>query len=330
MTKHTVRPKYSEIVKRFSDLNTIIIGDLMVDKYIWGKGIRLSTEAAVPVIKVDHEDYSLGGAANIAFHLANLKAKAYLCGLVGYDDAAHHLRTQISHLGIDVGGIFPSNFRPTTQKIRIMSVEHSQILGRYDYEKDDPQIIEETAPMIKYVQSYASDMNLMILSDYGRGVFKSVRFFDALKKLHQEYNILTVAQCRTESLMNFNWVDHLVISSWRAREYLNRRKIKKIKNIEDIGAKLVHLMPLKYLTIYDFSERCISIFDTNGKLCATRHFQSQVQDQTGLGDVATVMVALAFAVGCTPFEAIELAIKGTRATAQQIGTGKLAPEDLIK
>ncbi|MBN1354962.1 hypothetical protein JXA40_01695 [bacterium] len=319
----------SELIRQFAHVKILVVGDLMVDKYIWGSGIRLSTEAPIPVIKVVREQYSLGGTANISFHLANLGADTSICGIVGYDDAAHNMRSQIVRYGIEAAGVFPSSSRPTTQKVRIMSLEHSQVLGRFDYESMTPLTTEEEAPMLRFIETFVTDSQVMILSDYGRGVFKSESFIEALKRKISKRKILTVAQCRTENLAFFSWVDYLVLTVQHAMNLIHQKTQKEITDIEELGKKIWENVPVNHIVLNDNANQNMSLFTNGLRSCVCSNTPSQVRDQTGLSDITVAVLAIGLSAGASPREAVLLAFRAIKSAGQQIGTGKILPDDLM-
>jgi D-glycero-beta-D-manno-heptose-7-phosphate kinase len=321
--------RVNDLIKAFPSAKILVIGDLMVDKYIWGTGIRLSTEAPLPVIKVAREEYALGGSANISYHLANLGAKAFICGVAGYDDAAYNMRAQIVKSGIEAAGLFPSSSRPTTQKIRIMSLEHSLILGRFDYESVDPLTSEEEAPMIRFIDSFLDDIDAVILSDYGRGVFKSESFIKSLKKLTTHRKILTTALCRTENLPFFSWVDYLTITYKNAVNFLHLRTKQEFKDIQEIGQKIWEFVPVKHIVISDGSNQIISLFCNGKQECQCSNAPSEVRDQTGLSDVSVAVMTLGLSSGASSEEAVTLSYRGMKCAGKQLGTGKITTSDLL-
>ncbi len=321
--------RFNDITKNFNKARFMVLGDLMVDKYIWGVGIRLSSEAPVPVIRVDREEYRLGGAANIAFHLCNLQASTYLTGIVGYDDAAHHLRNQIVQTGIPAGGIFPSSARPTTQKVRIMSLEHSQILSRFDYEADTPLTDEEQASLRHYISTYSDEINSIVIADHGKGVFQSESFIRFIKELSQRRRLLTIAQCRTSELEKFSWVDHLIVNYKKAQHFLHLKKRQDYSGIELVGQSIRDYLGLSNLTLYDSASQTIALFRENQDVFKQNDIPIQLVDQTGIGDVATAALAVSLGSGASLEEAIILAQRGSISAGQQIGTGRITVQSLV-
>src|ERR1041385_6523709 len=124
-----------EIVSRFPSRRIAVIGDVMLDHFLIGPIDRISPEAPVPIVRVDREEYRLGRAANVAHNIHALGAQATLVGLVGDDDAAKRLRSELRAAGLDDAGLVIDASRPTTRKVRVVSERNQQVV-RLDYEDD--------------------------------------------------------------------------------------------------------------------------------------------------------------------------------------------------
>ena len=130
-----MKQRLLKILEQFRGKKILVVGDIMLDKYIWGDVSRISPEAPVQVVNVQKETYAPGGASNVASNAAALNGKVYMIGIAGNDDAKIILLKELKKMGINTDGILKDNEKPTTQKVRI--VGRSQQLLRVDYEKKD-------------------------------------------------------------------------------------------------------------------------------------------------------------------------------------------------
>ena len=170
---------YKKIIRGFKDRNVLVIGDLILDHYIWGKVNRISPEAPVPVVQVTREEFLLGGAANVAHNIVSLGGKAAVIGINGQDIAGEALMKILRHKGVDCEGIFTEN-RPTTVKTRVIA--HNQQVVRFDREDRkyvDGKILKG---VLGHVNSVLLRYDAIILSDYQKGMISSELIRDIVKK----------------------------------------------------------------------------------------------------------------------------------------------------
>jgi len=157
-----------DLFKKFGNTGILVIGDLMVDQYIWGKVRRISPEAPVPVVEVTEENLLLGGAANVAHNILSLGGKVFIAGAIGRDDTGKILINKLSERGFNTDGIVIDGSRPTTVKTRVIA--HSQQVVRFDKEVR-ADIGRSTLSMIlDYVASSLPEIKGIIISDYCKGI----------------------------------------------------------------------------------------------------------------------------------------------------------------
>ena len=160
--------KLSEYVSDFSKVNVLVIGDLMLDKYIWGSVDRISPEAPVQVVNVKKESYAPGGASNVAHNLAALSGNVFLVGLVGKDDTNGKLLSMLKEKKINTEGVIYDENKPTTQKMRIIA--HNQQLLRVDYEDKEYINEDDEKLIIEYVEKMIDKIDVIVVSDYAKGL----------------------------------------------------------------------------------------------------------------------------------------------------------------
>ena len=156
------------LIARFSDLPILVVGDVMIDRFIVGRVTRISPEAPVPIVRFESEYVRLGGAANVAHNLAVLGARASLVGIVGDDAAGRTLRAQLTAAGVNGDGLVVDRRRPTTEKVRVVT-ERNQQVARIDYEQDTDASGEIERAVIDAVRRSAPDAQALLVSDYLKG-----------------------------------------------------------------------------------------------------------------------------------------------------------------
>ena len=162
-------PHAGELLARMAARHVVVVGDLMVDEWIWGDVTRISPEAPVPVVAVRDHSFTLGGAGNVANNLRALGARVSFVGGVGDDAGAARIRAMFDDIGVDGRGLVTLGDRPTTHKTRI--VAHSQQVVRADWESTQPLRDDDRARVVDRVRSAARDADAVVLSDYAKGLF---------------------------------------------------------------------------------------------------------------------------------------------------------------
>src|SRR6266487_1887613 len=156
-----------KIFEAFNGLNVLIIGDVMLDSYIWGAVERISPEAPVPIINVKKKDFRLGGAANVALNILSLGANPILCALVGNDEDGKKLLQQMEERGMSQEGIIISNDRPTTVKTRVIA-SHQHVV-RVDEESDQEVNAREEKMMLERIEKLVPQCQVVVFEDYDKG-----------------------------------------------------------------------------------------------------------------------------------------------------------------
>jgi rfaE bifunctional protein kinase chain/domain len=214
---------FDKLASRISASRILVLGDLMADKYIWGDQLRLGKDAPVPIMRRVREAYEMGGAARLAQGVKLLGAEVLLCGIVGFDDAAFSLRQLITAAGIGTGGLFPSESRPTSLKVRLMSEEHRQLLFRLDTEPTGALTEAELASLRGYVDAMLGDLDTLVLSDYQSGTFGSPAFDRWLVDTANQRGVKTVVLSAPPGLGSFAGASHIVSMAAGAREFMYLR-----------------------------------------------------------------------------------------------------------
>jgi D-glycero-beta-D-manno-heptose-7-phosphate kinase len=159
----------ADLPSRLGGRTILVIGDVMLDHFVIGGVERISPEAPVPVVRFDHEEYRLGGAANVAHNTAALGGRVHLIGLVGADEAAERLRADVERRGIDASGLVTDRERCTTRKLRVVTARNQQV-ARIDYEEDREVRGDIEAAIVSRIERLAPAADAMLVSDYLKGV----------------------------------------------------------------------------------------------------------------------------------------------------------------
>jgi D-glycero-beta-D-manno-heptose-7-phosphate kinase len=318
-----------EFIKKFTTLRVMILGDLMADKYIQGYITRLSTEAPVPVFMVENDIYELGGAANVANNVSNLGANVFLSGIVGYDDAAHSFRNLLKDARINAGGIFPSNDRPTTQKVRIRSVKYNQSLFRFDYESDKPLSKSDMASIYRYVNTWISEIDLVIFADYEKGILSNPKFNMQIIELARSKNLITIVYSRAKHLNYFNNAQVIITTSKDAMTYSELSTGRESLKLDDAGKLIIKSLNCKAAYVVD-EDLAIHLYLEDGSVQHIPCPVEELKEFVGIMDVITSTTALSIASGIDYLGTCKIITEATKIAVKKRGTLTIGLEELLK
>jgi rfaE bifunctional protein kinase chain/domain len=324
------QPTLQKIVDRFPKVKILVVGDIMMDRFIWGKVSRISPEAPVPVVFVDNHDksetFGLGGAANVAGNIHSLGGKVLLCGIVGDDEMGNKVMKQLTERGI-THEIFTEEGRQTTLKTRVFA--NQQQVVRIDRETIDHPKVSILRDISSFVMEIIEDFDGIILSDYGKGLLTEKLIRGIIRKARKSKKIVMV----DPKLRNFRFYKGATVVTPNAKEASEASRVPMVDglSVEKIGEKLLKELKCKALVITR-GEEGIAIFEPHRQSVYVRTEKVEVFDVTGAGD--TVIGTLALALGTGPSvslrEAAELANYAAGIVVGKMGTATATHEELIR
>lgn len=312
--------KLERILKDFKKARILVIGDLILDCYIWGKVNRISPEAPVPIVEVTNDTFMLGGAANVAYNVAALGGKATVVGVAGRDRAGKILREILDEKGIGTA-IFDDS-RPTTMKTRVIA--HNQQVVRFDKE-DKTKISERVFRDIKgFLKEAVSDYDAVIVSDYKKGIVSP-----ELMKV-----ILAAAGSKGKFVAVDPKVGHfhlykgvsLVTPNLTEASHGSGIEIKDEKTLQKAGETLLKKLSCKAVLITR-GEEGMSLFE-KGKVVHIPTAARHVYDVTGAGDTVIAAFALAYVSGAALEQAAIIANHAAGIVVGEVGAAVATPERL--
>lgn len=316
------------IIESFKDMNILVLGDIILDHYIWGKVSRISPEAPVPVVDVTRESFMLGGAANVAHNIVSLGAKATVIGMNGRDVAGDVLVRMLGQKGVNCEGIFVSD-RPTTVKTRVIA--NNQQVVRFDRENRqyiDNKMIEK---IMKYLNSVISKHNAIIISDYEKGMVTSglirgILNNSKVKKKGKGGNGMFVAV--DPKIGHFDFYKRVSLITPNVMEASNGSKveIKDEKTLLKAGKTLMSNLGCKAVMITR-GEQGMSLFEKN-KVTHIPTVARKVYDVTGAGDTVISAFTLAHASGESMENSAVIANHAAGIVVGEVGTAVATPEQL--
>ncbi|SNZ07942.1 rfaE bifunctional protein, domain I [Persephonella hydrogeniphila] len=310
------KERAKKIIKEFEDKAVLVVGDLILDRYLWGEVERISPEAPVPVVEVKKETFNPGGASNVAWNISSLGAKTYMAGVIGTDQNGEILESLL--IGKD---IIPINIkdqkRPTTEKTRIIAV--SQQLLRIDRESKEKLSEETTDKLINQIKSITDKIDAVIVSDYGKGVI-TPKLMEYLKSTGKPVFV-------DPKPSNFSLYTGITTMTPNRKEAYECVKADKGISVEQVGRMIMEKLSIDTLLITLGSEG-MALFNKNEvkKIPARAR---KVYDVTGAGDTVISVLTLAKISGASWEEAASLANYAAGYVVGEIGTAALDRETLL-
>jgi rfaE bifunctional protein kinase chain/domain len=328
--KAQARIAQTKIIDKFFGKRVIVLGDILVDKYIIGDATRISPEAPVPVVHVKNERYIPGGASNVANNLASLGARVYLCGVIGDDIVGRRFLDDLNGVNINTDWIEIDKTRSTIVKTRVLA-SHQQLI-RFDYEQIQPISKEIEDRITDRIRRNIHDFEAVVLSDYEKGFITSSLVEKIISISHRAGKIV-VAGPKPRNIEFYSSCDAISLNrseSMRCIDYLDMKKMKMRTSqeieVEEIGSFILKKLKPKALLI-TLSEKGMLLVEPKKRIhipaCA-----KEVFDVTGAGDTVLAAFSLAIAAGADFESAARLANKAAGIVVGKLGTATVSSDEL--
>ncbi|MCM8780673.1 MAG: D-glycero-beta-D-manno-heptose-7-phosphate kinase [Candidatus Omnitrophica bacterium] len=329
-----------ETIQKFPQAKILVIGDLILDEYIWGEVERISPEAPVPVVWAKRRSYVPGGAANVASNISSLGAEVLLLGVVGKDENAQRLHSELKKRGIPTCGIIVDSGRHTTVKTRILA-GHQQIV-RLDWEHTESLDKKINQKLIRIVNDNINDTDAVIIEDYGKGVINAdliaelISFIRKKKKLvtvdpkeehFQFYRGVTSITPNRKELENAIRVLKMKDTAHRLK--LTSDKLSTDKDIDKAGLEILRYLKVDSLLV-TLGDRGMRLFQQGGRIDHIPTAALEVFDVSGAGDTVVATFTLAISCGATNLEAAHLANYAAGIVVSKLGTAVTTPKELLE
>lgn len=301
----------------------LVVGDLMLDSYLWGSAERISPEAPVPVVAIKEETKTLGGAGNVAANLAALGAKVSVSSVLGSDEAAKIIKAKLSDIKADISAIFESPSRVTSIKTRVMAGSHQIV--RFD--KESKSDIEEGYEELIYefAKKNGATFDAFLLSDYKKGALTD-SLTQKLITLANSLNIPVLADPKGLDYSKYKNATLLTPNKKEASE-ATKVEIKDDKSLYEAGIKLKRELNLAY-SLITLSEEGIGVIDESG-VTKFPTLAQEVFDVTGAGDTAIAALTVALGIGASIEEAADFANKAAAVVVAKVGSATATLEEII-
>lgn len=310
-------------LQRLPGQRILVLGDLMLDQWMWGHVSRISPEAPVPVVDVNKTTYTPGGAANVVCNLLSLGCQVTVAGLVGTDETGQRLRGLLDQHGARCEGLVLNERRRTTVKTRIIA--HSQQVVRVDQEDRAPFTDGEAAPLVSWLKENSANFDGIFLSDYDKGLFTCPTLSTYLPSLYTG-PVPVVAGPKPPNLQIFSGVHCLTLNASEAAAATGL-PVSDDESAEVAGQELLRLTAAKHALITR-GEQGMTLF-TPGRASASQPaFATQVFDVSGAGDTVLSVVGLGLCAGLTPETSIKLASHAAAVVVRKLGTATLTVAEI--
>jgi len=315
-----------KVVEQFKNKKILILGDVMLDKYIWGDVSRISPEAPVQIVNVTGESYVPGGAANVANNIAALSAKSFIVGVVGNDNTKKELIKELEKRNVDVNGLIVDENKRTIRKVRVFG--RNQQLLRFDYEKKGYVDANTENIIFDFVSKKLDEIDAIIISDYAKGTITK-NLMEKLTSLCKEKNKIIVVDPKPKHKDFYKNATLITPNHKEAHEMTGlAEEDSSDVDIEKMGKRL--LGELNSTILITKGEKGMSLFEKDKKITSIPTFAKEVYDIVGAGDTSAATLTLALASGASFEEAAVIANHAAGITVGKIGTSTVSIEELRK
>jgi len=328
-----------KIIARFPKARIMVVGDLILDQYIWGTVDRVSPEAPVPVVWANKRTYVPGGAANVANNISSLDGKACLVGVIGDDAHAKIFKSHLKIRNIDSRGVFTGSKRHTILKTRVIA-GHQQVV-RVDWEDKVPLPDALNRKILKFIKDNIKDFDAVIIEDYGKGVINAelLRDLGAISRLKRK--IVTVDP-KEEHFLYYRQVTSITPNRKELENAVRNLKIKDMTNTfrvnfdrlftdKDIALAADEIM--KYLglesILVTLGEQGMRLFESSGRSTYIPTVAQEVFDVSGAGDTVISTFTLGLCAGATKIEAAYLSNFAAGIVVGKLGTAVTTRQELM-
>jgi rfaE bifunctional protein kinase chain/domain len=310
-------------IENFGGASILVIGDIMLDRFIWGKVSRISPEAPVPVVEVERESTMLGGAANVVNNLVSLGSKVLLCGVVGNDRPGEEVMSKLEDMGVDIDGIAIENARPTSVKTRI--VAHAQQVVRYDREKRISLKPSTIKHILEFIRGKKDHISAMIVSDYGKGVL-SRKLMHGIEEEISGHALPVAVDPNVKNFSLYRNVAVITPNNTQAGQ-ITGMEIKDENDLVKAGKRLMNHNRCKALLITR-GEEGMTLFEEDGSITQIKSIARKVYDVTGAGDTVIAAFTLGIASGLDMKSAAFLSNLAAGIVVGEVGTSAVRIDDL--
>ena len=310
-------------ISQFKNARIMVVGDLMVDEYIWGSVSRISPEAPVPVVSVTSESLRLGGAGNVVNNIYTLGGKVRIGGVVGNDEMGRKITQDLHKMGIDTRGVVVEPDWITTVKTRIIA--HNQQVVRYDREIVRAIRPEALHKILSLLEEWMNEVDAVLISDYGKGVI-CPELVERVRSLTLGAGKILSVDPKVKNFPLFQEVTIITPNHHEAGQAAGRW-VQSEEDLLEVGRQLLQQWHFKSLLITR-GEKGMTLFQDTREVTNIPTMAKEVYDVTGAGDTVISVLTLALAAGADPKQAALLSNYAAGIVVGEVGTATLKASEL--
>lgn len=311
-------------INNFKNARVLVVGDLILDEFLWGDVSRISPEAPVPVVWVKKESFMPGGASNVANNLSSLGAEVYLAGVVGDDERGSILRGELEQKGVNTAGIITDSSRPTILKTRVVA-QHQQVV-RIDKERIDPLGANIVASLIRYVEGVIKDIDAIIIEDYGKGVITPA-LLSRIVPLAKKHKKIISVDPKEEHFKYYRGISVITPNNHEASKAVGF-KIKDEATLVKAGHALLTKIGCR-IALITLGEHGMAVFQKAKPMKHIPTVAQEVFDVSGAGDTVIASYTLSLAAGADPIMAAHIANCAGGIVVGKVGIAVVTPDELL-
>lgn len=317
----------ADILNKIKDINVLVIGDIMLDRFVYGSVDRISPESPVPVLSIKREDMMLGGAGNALANLHSLKAKARILAVVGDDTEGRQVHEIAQKMGFDTAGLIVAEGRPTTVKTRYLA-GHQQLL-RTDYESISEPSQDIVKTMLEYVQNALdNDLKAVLISDYGKGLL-SKDLLQKIIKMARKKNVPVLVDPKGRDYSIYAGASLVTPNKKELSEATNGMRVDSDEDVITAARKLIDQSKIDAVLATRSRDGMTIVHKSKSEPQHFRTADIEVFDVSGAGDTVIATVAAALAAGGTLEDAAALANIAGGIVVAKVGTAPIRADELM-
>lgn len=315
--------KLTEYIDRFPDSEVLVIGDIILDEYIWGNVSRISPEAPVPVVEIEQETKRLGGAANVVNNIMALGGQSTLCGVVGNDDTGREIIDTINGMGLITDGIIMDPKRHTSIKTRV--VAHNQQVVRFDRETRRSIDRDSIEQLLAFLKGRVEAIDAIIVADYGKGVISS-ELMKGLRDLVIDTDIIIAVDPKTDHFEYYKGIDIITPNHHEAGSFCRFEIVDK-ESLLRAGRQMLNDLDCGSVLITQGKDG-MTLFEKEGDPCHIPTIARKVFDVSGAGDTVIGTMCLGLASGMDRKSAAIISNFAAGIVVGEVGTSVVTAEQL--